>query len=179
MTEMTIRAGGVDDADDMGLTIVSASFATFLGHIPEEDLDLTWTPQQSADNWRTYFSDEERLLGADFFVAEVDSTVIGFVMSGTDTGRPDFEKSVGALYVRPSFQRMGIGRALLSTAAKASIEKGANTFLIGCIRENPSCGFYTHLGGIEIYRVPRNVDRYESEEIFFGFSDISRFVVHS
>ena len=178
MTRTTIRTGSIDDADDMGLTIVSATFSTFLGHIPEEDLDLTWTPQQSADNWRTYLSDEERSLGADFFVAESDGTVIGFVMSGADTGRADFEKSVGALYVRPSFQRMGIGSALLSTAAKASIDNGVNTFLIGCIRENPSCGFYTHLGGKEIYRVPRNVDRYQTEEIFFGFSDISRLITN-
>ena len=144
MTIMTIRAGSIDDADDMGFTIVSASHSTFLGHIPEEDLDLTWTPKQSADNWREYLSDEEHLLGVDFFVAEVDGTVIGFIMSGADTGRDDFEKSVGALYVRPSFQGKGIGRALLSTAAKACIDRGANTLLIGCIRENPSCGFYTH-----------------------------------
>ena len=174
---MTIRVGSIDDADDMGLTIVSASHSTFLGRIPEEDMDLTWTPKQSADNWRTYFSDKERPLGKDFFVAEINDTVIGFIMSGADTGRPDFEKSVGALYVRPSFQGTGIGRALLSTAAKTSIDEGANTFLIGCIRENPSCGFYTHLGGKEIYRVPRNVDRYQTEEIFFGYSDISRLVI--
>ena len=98
-------------------------------------------------------------------------------MSGADTGRSDFEKAVGALYVRPTFQRRGIGRALLSTAAKESIEQGAHTFLIGCIRENPSCGFYTHLGGVEIYRVPRNVDRYKTEGIFFGYSDIARLVI--
>jgi len=176
MIRMTRRDGSIDDADDMGITIVSASFSTFLGHIPEEDLDLTWTPKQSADNWRAYLSDEERPLGADFFVADIDGTVIGFIMSGADTGRVDFEKSVGALYVRPSFQSMGISRALLSTAAKVSIDKGVNTFLIGCIRENPSCDFHTHLGGKEIYRLPRNVDRYQTEEIFFGYSDISRFL---
>lgn len=96
MSRMTIRAGVIDDADDMVLTVVSASFSTFLGQIPEEDLDLTWTPEQSADNWQKYLSGEERPLGSDFFVAEVDGTVIGFVMSGADTGRSDFEKAVGA-----------------------------------------------------------------------------------
>ena len=160
-------------------TIVSAFFSTLLGQIPEEDLDFTWTPEQSAENWREYLSGDERPLGRDFFVAEVDGTVIGFVMSGADTGRSDFEKLVGALHVRPTFHRLGIGRALLSAAAKASLEVGARSFLIGCIRENPSCGFYTHLGGVEIYRAPMNVDRYETEEIFFGYSDISRLVMDS
>ena len=145
MDGLTIRAGTIADADDMGLTIVSASLSAFLGAIPEEDLDLTWTPQQSADNWRKYLSEGERPLGHDFFVAEIGDVVIGFVMSGADTGREDFSKSVGALYVRPLFQGMGIGRTLLSAAAKATIDRGDTTFLIGCIRENPSCGFYMWL----------------------------------
>ena len=179
ISRVTIRAGNIDDADDMGLTTVSASFSTFLGQIPEEDLDLTWMPEQSADNWRKYLAADERPLGSDFFVAEVDGLVIGFVMSGADTGRSDFEKLVGALYVRPTFHRKGIGRALLSRAARASLEGGARSFLIGCIRENPSCGFYTHLGGVEIYRAPRNVDRYETEEIFFGYADIGCLIIEN
>ena len=166
-----------DEADDLGLTIVSASHSTFLVVIPEQDLDFTWTPQQSADRWRDYLLGDERALGSDFFVAEIDRTVVGFVVGGTETGREDYESRVGALYVRPTFHRRGIGRALISASAAALRNRGLNTLLIGCARENPSCGFYTRLGGIEVYRAPYNIDRFETEEIFFGYSDIEKLLV--
>lgn len=47
------------------------------------------------------------------------------------------------------------------------------SLLIGCIKENPSRGFYHHLGGIESFRRPGTVDNYQTEEIFFRWTDLA------
>ena len=95
---VSIRPATSGDVDALGLIIVSASFDTFLGRIPERDINFGWTPDLSA----------------------------------------------------------------------ASLD----TILIGCVKENPSCGFYNHLGGVEVFRRPQQVDDYETEEIFFGWKTL-------
>jgi GNAT superfamily N-acetyltransferase len=85
------------------------------------------------------------------------------------TGRPDYERAVSGLYVLPSMQRIGVGRALLDYVAAELARIGVDTLLIGCVRENPSCEFYRRLGGVEVFRQPQQVDRFETEEIFFGW----------
>ena len=49
---------------------------------------------------------------------------------------------------------------------------------IGCVEVNPNCEFYHHMGGKEVARRPANVDRYVTEEIMFGWSDMSSLRVH-
>ena len=170
--ELNVRVRGatLDDAAAIGLVTVSASLATFLGHVPEEDLDFGWTPNDSARGWR-------RTIGAlsadEFFdVSDFEDQLVGFVWASTSTGRDDFTTEVRGLYVAPTKQRRGLGRALLRHAATRLAAAGANSVLIGCVRENPSCGFYRHLGGVEVYRRPQQVDRFETEEIFFGWRDL-------
>ncbi len=49
----------------------------------------------------------------------------------------------------------------------------ARSLEIGCIKENPNCDFYRHMGGVEIGRRNAQVDLFESEEILFGWPDLS------
>ena len=165
-----IRGATLDDAAAIGLVTVAASLATFLGHVPEEDLEFGWTPNDSAQAWhRTLAS----LPADEFFdVADNEGQLMGFVWAGTSTGRDDFTSEVRGLYVAPTKQRRGVGRALLRHAATRLAAAGANSVVIGCVRENPSCGFYRHLGGVEVCRGPQRVDRFETEEIFFGWRDL-------
>jgi len=107
-------------------------------------------------------------------VADVDDGVPGFVWAGTKTGRDDFVRSVRGLYVLPTMERRGIGRVLLRHAAARLEAEGAESVLIGCVRENPSCGFYRHLGGVEVLRRPQRVDRFDTEEVFFGWEHLDR-----
>ncbi|MEZ4863757.1 MAG: GNAT family N-acetyltransferase [Caldilineaceae bacterium] len=169
--DIHMRPATIDDCDALGLVIVTASLKTFLGNIPEEDFDFSWTPEVSANNWREFFTDG--LSPEQFFmVAEMDQRVVGYVWAGRATGRPDYERAVDGLYVLPSVQCQGVGRALLRYVANRLCDEGVNGLLIGCLKENPSCGFYQHLGGVEIFRQPRNYDRYATEEIFFGWRDL-------
>ena len=170
LLKVHIRAATLDDAAEIGLVTVSASLASFLGQVPEEDLDFGWTTSDSARGWhRTIAS-----LPADEFldVAVSEGQLAGFVWASTTTGRSDFTSEVRGLYVRPTKQRRGVGRALLAHAATRLAVAGASSVLIGCVRENPSCAFYRHLAGVEVQRRPQRVDRFETEEILFGWSDL-------
>ena len=166
---LEIRPATDRDAEALGLITVSASLATFLGEIPEADLDFGWTPTASASGWREVLARLDRAGDEFVSVAEIDGSVVGFVWAGASTGRADYVRAVSGLYVIPSMQRRGVGRALLDHVADRMAEVGIDTLLIGCVKDNPSCDFYRRLGGVEVFRQPQWVDRFETEEIFFGW----------
>lgn len=168
----TIRAASIDDVDALGLITVTASLGTFIGQIPEEDLDLGWRPEDSATGWRATMSE---LPSSQFFlVADVGGQVAGFVWAGLSRTGPDDEGEINGLYVLPTRQRVGLGRLLVVHAVDRLRRCHAiSSLLIGCIKENPSCGFYRHLGGIESFRRPNAVDNYQTEEVFFRWTDLA------
>jgi GNAT superfamily N-acetyltransferase len=168
---MQIRPTTIDDCDALGLVIVTASWSTFLGQIPEQYFDFSWTPQVSAANWRESFN-ENPGPGELFYVAEQDGQVVGFIRAEAGADCPGLEWSVRALYVLPSHQGQGVGRALLSHIVRELAAAGVGSLEIGCVKENPSCGFYRHLGGVEMGRRPNTVDNYQTEEILFGWLNI-------
>ena len=166
------RPALIDDCDGVGVVTVSASHSTFIGAIPEEAIDFAWTPAMSAANWRkgfASFTDRRQL----FDLAEENGMVLGFVWACPWAHTGGFDASIRALYVRPTAQRKGIGYRLMTRAVSAMRDLGARNLEIGCVRENPSCGFYRHLGGEEIGRRPVTVDRFETEEILFGWNDLT------
>ncbi|MEJ2089495.1 MAG: GNAT family N-acetyltransferase [Gammaproteobacteria bacterium] len=170
--DIRIRPAGIDDCDAVGLVTVTASHSVFIGVVPEEQLDLTWTPAVSAANWRQSFAGcKDR--GQIFDLALEDERVVGYVWARPWADTPGYDSAVPGLYVLPTRQHLGIGRRLLSHAASAMGRTGAQSLEIGCIRENPSCGFYRHLGGREIGQRPASVDGWDTVEILFGWPDIA------
>ena len=170
---MHIRPATIEDCDDIGLVIVTAFWATFLGRVPEDCFDFSWTPAVSAAGWRRGFADLTRSHQL-FYVAEKGGRVIGFVRAEAGAHCEGLAWQVNALFVLPTKQRQGIGRALLAHVTQVLSAKGISSLEIACVKENPNCGFYQHLGGVEMGRRPNKVDRYETEEILFGWVDIGQ-----
>ncbi|MEM7131143.1 MAG: GNAT family N-acetyltransferase [Chloroflexota bacterium] len=169
---MNIRPATFDDCNALGIISVRASHSAYLGLIPKEDLDTSWTPEVSAENWRSFFAGKEWETGEFFVVAEVDKWVVGYIWAGAKTGSSEYERWVNSLYVLPSMHGKGVGRCLLRYTAERLMAQGVNSLLIGCAAINPNCGFYRHLGGVEVDRQPLTIDRFPTEEIFFGWSDL-------
>ncbi len=166
----TIRTATTEDSDALGLITVSASLRAFLGQVPEERLDLGWRPEDSATGWRTSLEN----LSADQFmlVAEIDGRVGGFVWAGLTN--LDGQGQILGLYVLPTLHGRGIGRRLVAAAVdRLETRASITSLLIGCVKENPSCGFYRHLGGTEAFRRPTTVDDFHTEEIVFSWSDLA------
>jgi L-amino acid N-acyltransferase YncA len=172
---VSMRDAQVEDCDQIGLITVSASHSAFVGSIPEEDLDFTWTPETSATGWRESFA-ENTDRGQAFRVLETDGRVIGFAWSAPWADTEGYDASIRGLYVLPTCQRKGLGRLLLSDAATILHRNGARSVEIGCVRENPSCDFYEHMGGVEIGSRPVEVDRFKTREILFGWPDLSALI---
>ena len=167
-----IRDAIIEDCDGIGLVTVSASHSVFIGAIAEELIDFSWTPEISAANWRKSLS-ENTNRGQRFLVAEEDHRILGFVWTKPWAATTGFEACIQGLYVLPTFQRHGIGRQLIAYAAAELMQLNLKKLEIACVVENPSCDFYRHIGGVEIGRRPVKVDRYDTEEIIFGWQDIS------
>jgi len=170
--DVSIRDAQVEDCDQIGLVTVSASHSAFIGSIPEESLDFSWTPEISAKGWRESFT-ENTDRGQAFRVLESHGRVIGFAWSAPWADTAGYEASIRGLYVLPTCQRKGFGRLLLSDTAMILRRNGARSAEIGCVKENPSCDFYLHLGGVQIGHRPVRVDAFQTKEILFGWPDIS------
>ncbi len=166
-----IRDAQIKDCEDIGLITVSASHSAFIGAIPEHLLDFSWTPEQSAANWRKEFV-ENTSGGQRLFVAERDEKIVGFVWCQPMADTEGFQACIRGLYVLPTFQRRGVGRELVSHAVREFLELDLQSLEIGCVKENPSCDFYLHLGGVEIGTRPVRVDRYDTVEVIFGWRDM-------
>ena len=78
-----------------------------------------------------------------FFVAEVDSRLVGTVMGGYDGHRG----WIYALAVEPEHQRQGIGRALIAHLESALLERGCLKINLQVRASNESViAFYEKLG---------------------------------
>lgn len=170
--DVSMRDAQVEDCDQIGLITVSASHSAFIGSIPEESLDLSWTPEVSANGWRESFA-KNTDRGQAFRVSESHGRVIGFAWSAPWADAEGYDASIRGLYVLPTCQRKGLGRSLLSDAALILHRNGARSVEIGCVKENPSCDFYRHLGGVEIGSRPAKVDLFETREILFGWPNLA------
>ncbi len=98
---------------------------------------------------------------------------MGFVWTKPWAETQGFEACIQGLYVLPTLHRRGIGRQLINFAVIELMKLNKQKLEIGCVVENPSCDFYRHLGGVEVGRRPAKVDDYDTEEILFGWQDIS------
>ena len=169
---VSIREASIADCDGIGLVTVAASHATFLGAVPEESIDFSWTPAESANQWRATFKDAD-FDESEFLVAEDEGSLVGLIWVGPDAVTQGYDATVRVLQVRPTAQRRGIGRRLFGRAVEDLRAAGAESLEIGCVRENPSCGFYKRFGGEEIGRHAAKVDKFETEEILFGWTDLA------
>ncbi len=167
-----MRDARIEDCDALGLVTVTASHSAFIGAVPEEYLDFSWTPEVSAAGWREGFAtNTDRNQG--FHVAEIEGRLIGFVWTKPWADTVGYDSSVQGLYVLPTRQGQGIGRRLLAYASSELHRHKARSLEVGCIKENPSCEFYRHLGGVEIGRRKAQIDLFDTEEILFGWPDLS------
>ena len=167
-----MRDARIEDCKAIGLVTVTASHSAFIGAVPEEFLDFSWTPEISAAGWRDGFATNTDRNQA-FHVAELEGRLIGFVWTKPWADTVGYDSCVKGLYVLPTCQGQGIGRRLLTYATSELYRRKARSLEIGCIKENPSCGFYRHMDGVEIGRRNAKVDLFETEEILFGWPDLS------
>lgn len=165
-----IFPAGPDDAADLARVHVTAWRETYRGLLPDAYLDRMSLDEHARRFARALISGEELVLAA------ADRWgLVGYAAGGPSRSWRENEAEVTRLYVLRSAQGKGLGRRLLSGAAKVLAANGARSLVISVLRDNLRArGFYEHLGGepepVRMERGPGGV----VYEVSYRWSDIGR-----
>lgn len=178
---LRLRPANVKDAPELARILTGTNAATFRGLVPDECL-ASPTREVSEANWRSALAAGGLGAGRFLIVAEYVSAghgsgqLVGYVLAGGQSELPGFERELDVLMVDPPWQRQGIGRLLVSRAAAELQRRGATSMLVGVQVDNPNRAFYEHLGGRLVGRRPLDWAGYETEELLYGYDDISSLI---
>ena len=144
---------------------------SYRGLVPDALLDGL-SDDRWADGWRRGFEsmDPTRVV----HVAEIGGRIVGF--AGGGRARPSAPRGyvgeIYALYVHPSRQGQGIGRALLKAVALGLVERGLVPIVIWTLFGNlRSRGFYEARGGRVIAEKREPFDGHVLHEVAYGWRD--------
>ena len=147
MTEapFTIRAARTADIPDIGQIVAEAWRTMFLDLLPQELL-LSVTPDAQGARHERTFSQH----AVHYRVAVIAGKVTGFASWG-----PGRDPSVSmpcelyALYLKPGYERKGIGRRLFEAVRSDAASSGCPSLYLTALSINPNRAFYMRLGGNE------------------------------
>lgn len=119
--------------------------AAYRGLMPQGLLD-SLSVDQFEENWRKGISslNHERLRT----MAEVDGQIVGFLGAGPARWpTPGYPHELYAIYVLPSGQGRGVGRALVANYQAWLDERRLGAFMLWVLKDNhPSRRFYESIG---------------------------------
>lgn len=142
-----IRAALSSDMAAIGEIVALSWRHTFAGLVSPEFLASLSASNQAARHTRT-FSKPESV----YRVATVEgSGTIGFASGGPSRQAEVFDGAeLYAIYLRPEFERLGIGRALFEAVARELIKISPEGFYLTALSVNPNRRFYQLMGGREV-----------------------------
>jgi GNAT superfamily N-acetyltransferase len=140
-----IRSGTVDDIEALARVHVDAARTVYRGILPDAHL-AKLSYERRAELWRQHLTRPHSM-----FVALDGARLVGFADGGpTRTLTMPFDGELYAIYLDFAVHRRGIGRALVSTLARALSVAGHQSLLVRVLRDNPACRFYERLGGVPV-----------------------------
>lgn len=133
-----VRPATPDDLSGVLGVFLGCWRESYRGILPASAIDAM-TDERAEALWRRVLADPV----GEVLVAEADGEVVGLTRYAVSDG----EGAVHSLYVSPRTHGGGVGTALLSTAAEALREAGADAATLWVFAANaPSIGFYESRG---------------------------------
>ena len=137
------------------------------GHLAamnEEERATRW------QNWITAEADKRPLI----FVAGQEQDVVGFIAGGpTRQQEFPFDAELFALYVKPDFQRQGVGRRLTRTLVDQLLQHGFQSLIVAVLEANESGRrFYESLGGRNVGLQSTKIGNKSYPEVFYAWPAI-------
>ena len=172
MTAITVRRAAASDAPAIARVRVESWRTTYRGMIPDAYLDSMQVDASTAI-W-------ERVLGAatpvvSVFVVAHDATVVGFA-AGNRLAEPkhDLDAELTAVYLRPDYQRAGLGHRLVGAVVEAQRAHGATGMIVWTIAGNKSArAFYEQLDAELLVEQPFQWDGMDLVEAGYGWRDLA------
>jgi ribosomal protein S18 acetylase RimI-like enzyme len=140
-----ILPAGPADAEELARVHVRAWRETYRGLLPD-----AYLARMSEADFTRRFRRALTFPGPNdvTLVAASREGLIGYVQGGPSRARVEHEAEVATLYIVGRAHGLGIGKRLLSGAARALAAQGAQSLAISVLRDNVRArGFYEHLGG--------------------------------
>ncbi len=145
---ITIREGTLQDAAAIAHVHVQSWKTTYPGIVPAAFLDALDEAEQT-EKWQQWFLTAPMSV----VVAEDEGGIFGFANGGAVRGQVgEYDAELYAIYLLESAQRRGAGRSLTQAMAEALHRKGFKRMLVWVLEQNPSAGFYQHLGAVPVAR---------------------------
>ncbi len=148
MTQLTVREGTLDDAEEVAAVHVRSWREAYRGLIDQEVLDGLSVDERAA-NWRRYITDPLPTTIA-LLVAERDGAVVAWTSFGS--GRDDDGAASGevyGIYADPDSWSTGAGHALLEAAERRMADAGHTTAYLWVLDGNDRAdAFYARHGWV-------------------------------
>jgi GNAT superfamily N-acetyltransferase len=174
MRKCNYREAKTTDAAGLARVSIDSWRSTYTSIIPQEFLDsLTYAGRTK--RWEERLSDPNS--PGFTFVAESDTgEVIGYAggLKG-NSGNPLYTGEVGDIYLLKEYQRQGIGRRLMATAALRIKEYGHDSLLVWVLEDNPYRKFYESLGGSPVGKKEVEIGGRKLKEVAYGWADMKIF----
>jgi GNAT superfamily N-acetyltransferase len=157
-----IRQAKTDDVSSLARVHVQSWIETYTGLMPQSVLDGI-TLEAREEQWiRTLESPAMRV-----FVAELNGEIIGFT-SLTARESEDFAE-LFTLYVLKAHHGQGIGLKLWNAVLEFLKTQNIKRLVLWVLENNPTRGFYEHLGGISSARKTETMNDAQIIEVMYSF----------
>jgi ribosomal protein S18 acetylase RimI-like enzyme len=173
--EIQLRRATLADAQAIAAIRIEGWRTSYNGIIPSSYLK-EMNLEENILQWETILhvlpSKEDTMC---VFVAESGGEIIGFV-SAIKLPEPKLSKEaeLTGIYIRPQWQRCGIGKRMLHKVARAVQSMGSESLLVWVIDGNaPARHFYEDLGGLILIEQDFSWDGLALTEVGYGWNDVS------
>ncbi|MBC3872055.1 GNAT family N-acetyltransferase [Undibacterium sp. LX15W] len=175
MKEIQLRRATVADAEAIAAIRIEAWRTTYRGMIPDSylaEMDMN----ENVLHWRTILQalpvKEDSLC---VYVAVSEDEIVGFVSAmKLPEAKLDKDGEINAIYIRPQWQRCGIGKRMLHKAARSLQAMGCTSCVIWVIDGNSQArNFYEELGGEILIEQDFSWDGLDLTEVGYGWSDLN------
>ncbi len=165
---MKIREAVPADAEAIAWVHVESWKTTYAGIVPQDYLDSLNVADRAAQ-WERHVAEGV----AAIFVAEDEGGVFGFAAGGRSLHPvADYDGELYAIYLLASHQGKCAGAALVRETAGELWRRGFRNMVVWVLRENPACGFYRRLGGVQVGEQSIEIGGTALPEVAFGWADL-------
>ncbi len=173
--EIHLRRATVADAEAIAAIRIEGWRTTYRGMIPDSYLDNMNAPENVL-HWRTILqamaTKEDTLC---VYVAVSEDQIIGFVSAvKLPEAKLDMDGEINAIYIRPQWQRSGIGKRMMHKAARSLQAMGCQRCVIWVIDGNSQArNFYEELGGEILIEQDFSWDGLDLTEVAYGWRELN------
>ena len=141
--DVSIRQANVEDAADIARVRLDTWRVAYRNLLPMAYLDRMSLEKMTFDQ-REHLALESQVR----FIAESPAKPLGYCAAGRNRVPVEgYDGELFGLYVRPAFQKLGVGSRLFDIGKTWLKREGYNAMIVWVLRENPHRAFYEAKGG--------------------------------